>query len=165
MKDGRGSLEDIPVKMVLGSGNELHSIIVTNDEGYAQINATINDSELIRVEVDEDDYYYGAMNELNVVIPLSAQFVFLTVILGLFSIIGIGIVKKIRTDRIASRPVSPEIKEAMGKESELVESRAGEFLEFKLEEVEEISHGVEEATDASSFPDSIPPPPPESVRD
>ncbi len=143
MDDENSSIESITVNLYT---SDIHLSGITDEGGYVQFHVTLENGEIVRVEVEENDYYEGASSEFEVQVPLNPVLLISISVVGIIGLGFVSIIRKKHLEEIASRPVETPVKTtlALEAESESMEKRSTENLEAIEKEVEEIrSESVE----------------------
>jgi hypothetical protein len=162
--DDGNPVESVQVDFYVGNNRDYRGSRITNTDGYARLNVTLNDGELLQAVVNENNYYYGASQEVTVVVPV--DLLFLTAVAGIvfLSAAGLAVTRKILRGRAATGPktASPELRKALKEERDSIPERVREHTERRMTELDEISHGIEEISEPSSTTEPGPPTPPET---
>ncbi len=117
-------IEDIPVEYYRTKDGKLIGTEVSNSEGYVQLFVAPDDGP-IQIIVSENEYYYGSMSNVDVVLP--PDYLPLTLLLGgvFFSTLFVAVGRKYfrGNTTTTAKPVSPEISKALEEEREKIPER------------------------------------------
>ncbi|TFG34204.1 hypothetical protein EU527_04570 [Candidatus Thorarchaeota archaeon] len=139
--DEGNPISQMQVHFYLGSEHDYQGAGTTDNDGYARLNITFNNGELIKAVVNEDDFYYGSTQEVTVALPPDLMFIG-TVVCSIFLVAaGIAVGRKVILGRrVLSTPsVSPEVSRALEEERDSIPERVREYSERKIAELDEMS--------------------------
>lgn len=149
-------IPSIQVHFYAGSNHEYRGFGISDNDGYTRLNITLNNGELLEAVVNEDDFYYGAIQEVTIAVPVDLMFLG-TVVGAIFMIAaGITISRKIIRWRAVSDPpsVSPEVSRALEKERDSIPERVRERTKERIAELDEMGRDSVESGESLSFDES-----------
>ena len=139
LTDDEGNpIEGATVSFFLVGDSQPIGTTVTDSEGHAKLEVTLAGSRVLRVLFEESEFYKGSFEEMNISAPLDVT-TLLLVCGGLLSTTFIvSVVRKKRGGSSESipKPVPPEVRKELEKESELIPERRREETERKIAELD-----------------------------
>jgi len=152
--DEGNPMEGIPVSFFEAGSTEPLGTSMTDSDGCSKLDASFQGNVVMRVSVDDTDFYYGVSEEMIIAFPSDLTPILFGVI-GVFSgIIVIGIARKRRGVSLGiPSPVSPEISEALEKERDSIPERVREHSEKRLAELDGMGIDSRESSETLSFDD------------
>ena len=146
-------IPSIQVHFYSGSNHEYRGTGTTDNDGYTRLNITLSDGEILEAVVNEDNYYFGAQQEVPIAVP--ADLMFLGTVVGAIFMLAAGITisrKIIRGRRVSSPPsVSPEVSRALEEERDSIPERVREHSEKRLAELDGLGGDSGESSETLSF--------------
>ncbi len=138
--DEGNPVEGIPVSYYLAGNPEPLGTVATDSEGQSQLETTLYGAQVLRLIIEENEYYQGAYHEMNLSLPMDT--LSWTMPLSVIFVVALvlGVVRKTRLNRskVEPAPLSDEGRKALKEEHELIPERRREETERKLAELDGI---------------------------
>jgi hypothetical protein len=146
LDDEANPMEGIPVLFFRVGDAEPLGTVVTDSDGVSRLESNLQGSVMIRVSVDETEFFYGVSEEMVVNFPMDLSLATVAAASLFVVMAGIALSRKIIRGRSISGPpsVPPEVSEALREERDSIPERVREHSERRIAELDEMGREGED---------------------